>query len=176
VKRIRICLTSWINAGILDNINYIGLGENHWESSSDGMNASPIKAVGQRQRQSNVVFRELPVNLRHWNEKGNNMSRIDEALKRATYLRNINENREEVHKPPETDLPEIKINILVISDDQRVFKMIDHLQPLLQAEIIAANDIVKGLEMFFDKRPVAVDKHELNYMASMMLNLCCRHC
>lgn len=104
------------------------------------------------------------------------MSRIDEALKRATCLRKINENHEKVLESQEPDLPEIKINILVISDDQRVFKMINHLQPLLQAEIIAANDIVQGLEMFFDKRPVAVDKHELNYMASMMLNLCCRHC
>lgn len=104
------------------------------------------------------------------------MSRIDEALRRATCLRNINENHEKAQKSQEPDLPETNINILVISNDQRVFKLIDHLQPLLQAEIVAANDIVQGLELFFNKRPVAVDKYELNYMASMMLNLCCRHC
>jgi hypothetical protein len=104
------------------------------------------------------------------------MSRIDEALERATCLRNINGNLEKVLKSQEQDLPESNINILVISNDQRIFKLIDHLQPLMQAEIVAANDIVQGLELFFDKRPITVDKCELNYMASMMLNLCCRCC
>jgi hypothetical protein len=101
------------------------------------------------------------------------MSRIEEALENAIRLRSIREHHEQGSEPAKPVLSDIGINILVISSDQGALRLISHLQPLLQAEIIGTSDIVQGIRYFFDKMPVDIDDHELRFAASMLDNLCC---
>lgn len=48
------------------------------------------------------------------------------------------------------------VNILIISTDQRVFKVIPRFQPLLKGQIGAVTDFDVGLKEVFDKRPSIV--------------------
>jgi hypothetical protein len=101
------------------------------------------------------------------------MSRIEEALENAVRLRSIRENHEQGNEPSKPFLSDIGINVLVISNDQGALRLISQLQPLLQAEIIGAKDIVQGIRYFYDKMPMEIDDHELRFAASMLDNLCC---
>jgi hypothetical protein len=101
------------------------------------------------------------------------MSRIEEALKNAIRLRSIRENNEQGNEPAKPVLSNIGINILVISNDQGALRLISNLQPLVQGEIIGANDIVQGIRCFFEKMPDKIDDHELRFAATMLDNLCC---
>jgi len=104
------------------------------------------------------------------------MSRIEEALENAVRLRCIRENHDQGKEPSKAVLPDIGINILVISSDQGALRLIAQLQPHLQAEIIGAKDIVQGIRCLFDKMPMEIDDLELRFAASMLDNLCCCYC
>lgn len=48
------------------------------------------------------------------------------------------------------------INVLIISNNDSINKLIDHFQPLILGKIDLAENFDRGLKMVFDKRPIAV--------------------
>lgn len=101
------------------------------------------------------------------------MSRIEEALENAVRLRNLKEAVETGHAPAGRDLAEAGINVLIISEDNRLSGLIHHLQSILHGDIIAATDVIQGMKFFFADNPMAIDEYELKFTAMMLDDLCC---
>jgi hypothetical protein len=101
------------------------------------------------------------------------MSKIEEALQNAIRLRGIKDVQTHGRLSEEKGDTDAGINILVISRDQGALRLITHLQPLLNGEIIPAGDIVQGMKSLFDKLPLEIDDQELKFAASMLDSLCC---
>lgn len=104
------------------------------------------------------------------------MSRIEEALQNAIRLRNITEVQNNGSQGKDKGDTGSGINILIISKDQGALRLISHLQPLLDADIIPARDIVQGMKSLFDKVSWEIDDQEIRFAASMLDNLCCCRC
>ncbi len=101
------------------------------------------------------------------------MSRIEEALKNALLSRNITEKQERVHEPRSSQRPDRGINVLIISRDLHISKLINHLRPLSYAEIITSDNIAPGIKSLFERRPIEIDEYELKFTALMLDYLCC---
>ncbi len=101
------------------------------------------------------------------------MSRIEDALKNALLSRSIIENGESVQEQRSSTASDIGINVLIISRDLHISKLINNLQSLSQAEIITSHDIALGMKSFFEKRPIEIDEYELKFTALMLDSLCC---
>jgi hypothetical protein len=103
------------------------------------------------------------------------MSRIEDALKNAILSRSILEEQGRVRDRQDSLNTDNGINILIISRDLHISKLINNLQSLSEAELIASDDIALGMKFFFDKVPIKIDEYELRFTALMLENLC-RHC
>ncbi len=99
------------------------------------------------------------------------MSRIEDALKKAQLLRELIKEPKWGHEPQ--DSRDNGINVLIISRDPHMQHLIDSLQSLSQAEIMASDDIVKGMNYFLEKRLIRMDEYELRFTARMLDNMCC---
>jgi hypothetical protein len=99
------------------------------------------------------------------------MSRIEDALKKAQLLREIIKEPKWGQEPQDTQ--DNGINVLVISRDPHIQNLVDSLQSLSQAEIIASDDIAQGMNFFLEKRFIEMEIYELRFTARMLDNLCC---
>jgi len=101
------------------------------------------------------------------------MSRIEDALKKARYIRSIFEKKESTHGTPDADSHDNGIKILVISDDLSISCLVRNLQSLSLAEVIVSNNIAHGMRTLQEQRPIAINDFELRFTALMLDTLCC---
>ncbi len=99
------------------------------------------------------------------------MSRIEDALKKAQLLRELIKEPKWGQEP--RDSQDERINVLIISRDPHMQKLVDSLQSLSEAEIITSDDIVRGMNSLLEKRFIEMDSYELRFTARMLDNLCC---
>jgi hypothetical protein len=101
------------------------------------------------------------------------MSRIEDALKKARFIRSLLEKNESTNGTPDADSHDNGIDVLVISDDLSISCLVRNLQSLSQAEVIVSNNIAHGMRTLLEQRPIAVDDFELRFTAFMLDTLCC---
>jgi len=101
------------------------------------------------------------------------MSRIEDALNRARYIRGIFDTNGSSQRSPGADSHDNGINVLVISDDLTIACLVRNLQSLSQADVIVSDNIAHGMRTLLEQRPLAINDHELRFTAVMLNTLCC---
>lgn len=100
------------------------------------------------------------------------MSRIEDALNKARYIRSIFEKKESSNGSPGTDSLDNGINVIVISQDLSISCLVRNLQSLTQADVIVTSDIAHGMRTLLEQRPETINDFELSFTALMLDTLC----
>jgi len=101
------------------------------------------------------------------------MSRIEDALNKARYMRSISGISESIPGSPGPCALDNGINVLVISQDLSISCLVRNLQSLTQAEVIVTSDIAHGMRELLEQIPATVNDSELSFTALMLDTLCC---
>lgn len=101
------------------------------------------------------------------------MSRIEDALNRARFIRGIFDKNECSEGSPEADSHDNGINVLVISGDLTISCLVRNLQSLSQADVIVSDNIAHGMRTLLEQRPASINDYELRFTAVMLDTLCC---
>ena len=101
------------------------------------------------------------------------MSRIEDALRKARQLREINESNTKVQMPLSVQEQEKGIYVLILSKDPNISNIVSNIQSLYHGDITSSDNIVKGMQSLFEKWDVEVDEYELKFTARMLDMLCC---
>lgn len=101
------------------------------------------------------------------------MSRIEDALNKARYVRSISGISGSIPKSPGPCAPDNGINVLVISRDLSISCLVRNLQSLTQADVIVSSNIAHGRRALLEQKPETINDSELSFTALMLDTLCC---